>query len=88
MQQLEVEHAVWWVISRSLACLCQNVFEFGQGSRAGVEHKMKLLQMADVTLVMVEGRMHDLTDLQIPAVIVLPALAKDETKPHNFSTQK
>lgn len=43
---------------------------------------MKLLQMAEIALVMLEGRMHTvIKELQIPAVVISPALAKGhETK--------
>lgn len=43
---------------------------------------MKLLQTAEIALVMLEGRMHSvIKEVQIPAVVISPALAKeDETK--------
>jgi len=40
---------------------------------------MMLLRMAEGALVMLEGRMHSvIKEIQIPAVDISPALAKDE----------
>lgn len=51
------------------------------GSRARVEHRMKFLQMAEITLVLLEKRMHNIIkEVQIQAVVISPALAKEDTK--------
>lgn len=58
------------------------------GSSARVERRLKLLQMAEIALVMLERRMHSvIKKVQVLAVVISPALAKeDETKKKNPHT--
>lgn len=78
VQQLEVEHAVWWVPLRSLPI---GVWKAALGSRARVEHR-KLLQMAEISVVMLEGRMLCVSkEIETSAVVISPALEKGTKNP-------